>query len=72
MEAGNERGAVGKGDVVSISAKPMNRPAARIYPSPTERDRGANTTVAGGRYELYSNYALQIQAVAASMDARTG
>jgi hypothetical protein len=26
--------------------------------------------VAGGRYELYSNYALQIQAVAASIVAR--
>jgi hypothetical protein len=26
--------------------------------------------VAGGRYELYSNYALQIQAVAASLVAR--
>jgi hypothetical protein len=25
----------------------------------------------GGRYELYSNYALQIQAVAATMGAKT-
>ena len=29
----------------------------------------ADFVVAGGRYELYSNYALQIQAVAASIAA---
>jgi hypothetical protein len=30
----------------------------------------ANNVVAGGRYELYSNYPLKIQAVAASIVAR--
>jgi hypothetical protein len=34
-----------------------------------EHDRRANTMVAGGRYELYSNYPLEIQAVAASVVA---
>jgi hypothetical protein len=39
----------------------------RIYPSPMEHDRRVDTVVAGGRYELYSNYPLQIQAVTASV-----
>jgi hypothetical protein len=42
----------------------------RIYPRPTEHDRRVDTVVAGGRYELYSNYPLEIQAVAASATAK--
>jgi hypothetical protein len=33
----------------------------------TRLDSGRTALVAGGRYELYSNYPLQIQAVAASI-----
>jgi hypothetical protein len=36
---------------------------------PMEQYRRVDTMVAGGRYELYSNYPLQIQAVAASIIA---
>jgi hypothetical protein len=34
----------------------------------TSNQASLNRLVAGGRYELYSNYALEIQAVAASID----
>jgi hypothetical protein len=37
-----------------------------------EHDRRVDTMVAGGRYELYSNYALKIQAVGASVTTKQG